>query len=256
MGALASAATHGVLVPIRNVHVLHGDGRTEDRRSVRCPAHDRAVTLERCLSCTESGGLAHVPAAAGGPRLEYAACRHAGVGAGRAAGAEGAGALDETRVSEVMTADVLAVAPDVSLEALAGVFVQRGIGGAPVMNDEGRPIGVVSTTDLVIERYVAGDTGEGTAPGWQLPRDAPGVEVGQGGHVEAPPGQAVGDVMTRSALTVPETAPLAQAAALMAVRGIHRVLVVSEDGALSGIVTTSDVARWVAEQGGFLRPGA
>jgi CBS domain-containing protein len=40
----------------------------------------------------------------------------------------------------------------------------------------------------------------------------------------------------------------------MAGRGIHRALVVSDDGRLSGIVTTSDIVRWVAERAGELHP--
>jgi CBS domain-containing protein len=42
--------------------------------------------------------------------------------------------------------------------------------------------------------------------------------------------------------------PVARAAAIMVTQGIHRVLVVSDDGKLSGIVTGSDIMRWVAQR--------
>lgn len=253
MSAQISAVLRDTLVPVRSVHVVHGDGQVEDLRTVRCLPHDRAMTLDQCLSCAESGGLAE--ASAEHPRIEYATCRHAGAGT-EARRTEAHTAIADVKVGDVMTTDVLAVRPDVSLEALAGLFLERGIGGAPVMGEGGRPIGIVSTTDLIVERQVAGDTGEETTKGWQAPRGARRVEIGPGVHVEVSPDRSVADVMTRAALSLPESAPLAQAAALMASRGIHRVIVVSEDGALAGIVTTTDVARWVAQQGGFLRPEA
>ena len=60
--------------------------------------------------------------------------------------------------------------------------------------------------------------------------------------------------MTRAALTVPETAPIAQAAALMAARDIHRLTAVSDYGRVVGTVTSSDIVRWVARRGGHLAP--
>jgi CBS domain-containing protein len=56
----------------------------------------------------------------------------------------------------------------------------------------------------------------------------------------------VEDVMTRRVLTVPMGASLADAAKIMVNAGVHRVPVVSANGALVGLVTTSDIVRWVA----------
>jgi CBS domain-containing protein len=188
-------------------------------------------------------------------RIEYASCRHAGAGA-EARRENTRAAADETPVSAVMTTDVFAVRPDVSLEALMGLFLERGFGGVPVVDEEGRPVGVVSKTDLLEQRFVAGDTGEATARGWQASRGHYRVQLGPGVHAEQLARESVAEAMTRAALTVPENAPVAQAAALMAARGIHRVLVVSADGRLSGIVTSSDVMRWIAERAGRLQPEA
>jgi hypothetical protein len=75
-------------------------------------------------------------------------------------------------------------------------------------------------------------------------------------HAQAVPCDTVADAMTRGTLKVPEEAPVAKAAATMAVRGIHRVLAVSDDGRVVGILTTGDVARWVAQLAGHLPPSA
>lgn len=229
-----------MLLDVQNLHVLSGDGRTMDFRRVRCPVHARTVTFEECLSCPESSGVAHDPTG----RIEYASCRKAGAGAEARRGE--AGTMDQTPVSAVMTTDVFAVRPDVSLESLTDVLLERGIGGAPVVDAEGRPLGVVSKTDLLDQRFVAGDTGEAMARGRQVSRGHYRVELGPGVHAEALPYDSVADAMTRAAITLPEDAPVSRAAAMMVGRGIHRVLVVSHDGRLSGIVTGSDIMRWVA----------
>jgi CBS domain-containing protein len=231
------------LLNIQSLDVLSGDGQTADFRRVRCPVRDRTVTLEQCLSCPESEGVARDATG----RIEYASCRRAGAGAEARRDAPGA-VMNHTPVSAVMTSDVFAVRPDVSLEALMDVLLERGIGGAPVVDEEGRPVGVVSKTDLLDQRFVAGDTGEAIAPGRQVSRGHFRVEVGPGVHAEALPYDSVADAMTRAAITLPEDAPAAEAAAIMVRQGIHRVLVVADDGKLSGIVTSSDIVRWVARR--------
>jgi CBS domain-containing protein len=153
-----------------------------------------------------------------------------------------------------MTTEVLAVQPDVSIDAVTELFLERGISGVPVVDSEGRPMGIVSKTDLLDERFVAGDTSEVQTRGRQASRGHFRVELGPGVHAEELPYASVADAMTRAALTVPETAPIAQAAALMAVRDIHRVIAVSDDGKVAGIVTSSDIVRWVAQRGGYLPP--
>jgi CBS domain-containing protein len=251
MSVHAQPALPERILEIRSLHVVSGGGETAEFRSVRCPALERAVPLEQCLSCPESGGL--FPPSVG--RADRVACRSARVdepGSAPASGPAVRGLADRTPVSAVMTARVLAVRPDISLDALADLLLDRGIGGAPVVDDEGRPVGVVSKTDLVRGRLVSGDTGEAVAPGWHPSRGHFRIETERGFHVEALPGALVADVMTPTAFTLSEDAPLAQAAALMAFEGVHRVPVVSHDGRVAGIVTTLDVLRWMAQQEGYL----
>lgn len=254
MSVQAQPALPESFVEIRTLHILSGDGQAVDFRSVRCPTQRRAMTLEQCLSCAESGRLAPVA------RTERVVCRAAGPGEALAApaarSADALAAAVQTAVSSVMTTEVLAVRPDVSLEVVAELFLERGIGGAPVVDADGRPVGVISGTDLVAERFIAGDTGEALGPGRQVSRGRYRVEVGPGFHAEALPNVSVADAMTRATYHMPENGPIAQAAGLMASRGVHRVLVVSEDGRVAGIVTSTDIMRWLAQQGGYVRPEA
>jgi CBS domain-containing protein len=148
-------------------------------------------------------------------------------------------------VGSVMTTDVVCVRADVSLEALAALFLDRDIGGVPVVGADGYPLGVVSKTDLVRERRDNGDdTGAEERPD--------GRRFGDGYHVERFPRGTVADIMTPMAFTLREDAPLTQAAAMMAVEGVHRVLVVSDAGSVVGIVSSLDVLRWLAWYDGQL----
>src|SRR5215471_5981941 len=72
---------------------------------------------------------------------------------------EGSGpekSADLTPVSEIMAKDVVAVRPELRVEDLEELLLARGISGAPVIDDAGRPIGMVSKTDLVRPRDPAG----------------------------------------------------------------------------------------------------
>jgi CBS domain-containing protein len=118
-----------------------------------------------------------------------------------------------------MRIDVVAVASGTPIEVVRDLLLERGISGAPVLNEGRRPIGIVSKTDLL--RY------------------------------RGPRGAIVDDVMTPLAVSLGPEASVAKAAALMVSEGIHRILVVSEDGELLGIVTPLDILRMLAATGGY-----
>ena len=128
-----------------------------------------------------------------------------------------------TPLATVMTGDVICVRPGLAIDTLAALFIDRGIAGAPVVDETGRAIGVVSKSDLV---QAALEREEGT----------------------------VADIMMPIAFTLPETASLSHAAALMAFEGVHRLPVVASDGTIVGIVSAMDVVRWVAECDGSVMP--
>ena len=158
---------------------------------------------------------------------------------------------NEARIADVMTRDVICVRPDLSVEALTSLFLERGISGAPVVDAKDRPIGVVSKTDLLREQFEHGDTEEveeirlKTEAGWD-------VELGPGFHAERIARATVAEIMMPIAFSLPEDASIAHAAAVMAVEGVHRVPVVSSRGEVVGILTTLDVLRWLAHGSGYL----
>jgi CBS domain-containing protein len=53
------------------------------------------------------------------------------------------------RAMDVMTTELISVDPDTSVQALAALLSERGVSGVPVVDAEGRVVGVVSEGDLL-----------------------------------------------------------------------------------------------------------
>lgn len=152
--------------------------------------------------------------------------------AGRSVGT----AAEATPISAIMSPSVICVQPDFTVDAVTALFLERDISGAPVIDDEGHPIGVISKTDLVRERFLEGDTFSQAVPDW----------MGESFHLDRLGGQTVAEVMMPIAFTLRETDSIACAASMMAAENIHRIPVVNRQGRVTGIVTTFDLARWIS----------
>jgi CBS domain-containing protein len=129
--------------------------------------------------------------------------------------------MDAT-AKDIMTTDVVRVTEDMEVRAVAQLFGNEAITGAPVTDEEGYVVGVISQRDLLAHTLT--------------PSSA------------ALPATTVKEIMTAVAVTVEEETPLAEVAARMAQHGIHRVVVVDHAQRVRGIVTSMDIVWWVAAQ--------
>jgi CBS-domain-containing membrane protein len=121
-------------------------------------------------------------------------------------------------VRDIMTSNVYTVDADASAEEAAWGFTRRHIGGAPVRDGAGNLIGVLTKGDLVNPEPAQWIKGEPT----------------------------VGDLMNPDVLAVYCDDPALAAAAGMARRGVHRVVVLDEEQKMCGIVTSMDIVKAVA----------
>ncbi len=140
-------------------------------------------------------------------------------------------------VSTIMTRDIYAVAPDTSIDTAARLLSTQHISGAPVVNGQGRPVGVVSMADLVDPDRPRPST-EGYPLFYHL---VAGERTEVGDDVQLTEGR-VADIMSPFVLSIDAGASLVEAATLMLAENVHRLLVM--DGRkLVGIVTTTDLLR-------------
>jgi len=140
-------------------------------------------------------------------------------------------------ISECMTREIYAVAPETSLECAARLFSTRHISGAPVIDTDGRPLGVITQHDITDPDRGRRD-GQGRSFYYKL--RAGNIENHHGGRVAS--AGTVGDIMTSFVVAVPPDKPILDAARLMVTEGIHRILVVDEQR-IVGIVTSMDLLR-------------
>jgi CBS domain-containing protein len=198
---------------------------------VFCPHRERSLAIDECAECDDYRGLSVDPRQGHSTLrcvwdVQPADATEPSPALGRLPWVKGPVAdppasASETPVAVAMSGDVICVRSDLGVEAAIRLLLEHRIGGAPVVDREGNPIGILSKTDL-LERGSA---------------------------------RTVGGIMgQRPIITLPEDASIAQAAAVMAYEGVHRIPIVSHSNQVVGILTTSDVARWLARTHGYVLP--
>ncbi|KFG06381.1 MULTISPECIES: CBS domain-containing protein [Streptomyces] len=135
-------------------------------------------------------------------------------------------------VSDVMTHTVVAVGRDAPFKEIVQLFDQWKVSALPVLEGEGRVVGVVSEADLLHKEEF---------------RDA---DERQGDFADRLKAGAVtaGELMNAPAVSVHPDASLAEAARIMARRKVKRLPVVDRVGMLQGVVSRGDLLKV------FLRP--
>ncbi|MCB9556453.1 MAG: CBS domain-containing protein [Deltaproteobacteria bacterium] len=151
---------------------------------------------------------------------------------------------DTISVADVMSPSAYCVTPDVSIETVRGLMIDHGISGVPVVDFDGKPIGMVSKTDLVAMEH--DDAGLEVHANEEL------RQIGERGMHADQFSATAAEVMTPVAFTVDTDTSLSQAAALMAYQAVHRVPVVDNEGRVVGILSALDILRWLGEEDGYL----
>ncbi|GGZ64554.1 CBS domain-containing protein [Streptomyces bluensis] len=152
-------------------------------------------------------------------------------------------------VSDVMTHTVAAIGREAGFKEIVRMMRDWRVSALPVLEGEGRVVGVVSEADLLpkeefrdsdldLPRYRSRPAGRTPAGRLRHPAD-----LEKAGAVTA------GELMTSPALTVHADATLAQAARTMAHAKVKRLPVVDDVGLLQGVVSRGDLLKV------FLRDG-
>jgi len=145
---------------------------------------------------------------------------------------------------DVMQEDVVTVSPDLPLLEVHELFVSDEIHGAPVVSEDGKILGVISSADLLravadvhasagVEANYLRDLVEFSSPDW-----IPQPEDFQDRLRQV----FVRDVMTTSVVEVAPDAPVSEVARALCENRVHRVLVV-DAGRLVGIISTFDLVN-------------
>ncbi len=142
---------------------------------------------------------------------------------------------------DVMTKNVVTVRPDTTVEDCARLLLDRRISAAPVVNESGQVVGIVSEGDLIHRIETETET---RRPWWLELVSDPSVMAQD--FVKST-GKRVADVMTNHVISVGEETPLRDIAELLDKRRIKRVPVV-RGGKLVGVVSRADLVRALLQQ--------
>jgi predicted transcriptional regulator len=143
------------------------------------------------------------------------------------------------RAAEFMKTPVVALNENITLLEAARLLSDEHIGGAPVVDHRGEPVGVISLFDIVshlagLERLV----GE---PGGFYRQGALSLEdtLEEGASTETP----ISEIMSPKIISVPPEATLGKVAQMLRDWQIHRVFVQDVAGKILGVVSTMDILR-------------
>lgn len=140
---------------------------------------------------------------------------------------------------EIMTKDVLTVSPTMSVNELAKLLTSRNINGAPVIDDDGNLIGVVTENDLVFQKKkVHIPTVINILDSFIFLESHKRMKE----EMAKITGVTVESICSRDVKTVSPTTPVDEIATLMVEKNIHTIPVV-DDGILVGVIGKKDIIR-------------
>lgn len=201
-------------LPVRRRRTLSSHERSTRALLVYCPVRRATCAVDRCRDCERCEGLSM-----GEQDLDAVLCR-----------------VDEplkrtqkimptaaevTPIRAVMSREVVCITAALDCDEAAALLLERGLSGAPVVDDEGRPLGMLARSDLL--RALR----------------------------EVPTPATLIDVMMPIAYALDENDALSRGAALMAAEGVHHLPVLGDFGRVVGMISTLDVTRWLARQAGY-----
>ncbi len=141
---------------------------------------------------------------------------------------------------EVMEKNVVTVSPDMTLEEAAELMVRHNISGIPVMDGEGRVIGVVSELDLIRKQIKPREPELWQLCAWGLSGSRKLYDYQKSIHQWR--SETVREIMTDTVISVEEEEDIETVGRIMFDRGIKRVIV-TKDGKMTGILSRSELVR-------------
>jgi CBS domain-containing protein len=149
------------------------------------------------------------------------------------------------KVKELMTKAVIAVKPDDRIQYVAETLRAHRISGAPVIDEQGRVVGVISEADII--KLTATVPFPDIDPLNPFPVFALSAYVKQvkriPEEIEALFEGYVKDVMSKKPITVLPDDSISDAARIMYKNDFNRIPVVDKEGKLVGIITRDDIIR-------------
>lgn len=144
---------------------------------------------------------------------------------------------------DIMTRDVITVKENATVRELAALLLTSNISGAPVIDETGKVIGVVTESDLIFQnKKVHLPTAFAILDAFVFLERPEKMEQ----ELKKMAGSRVGDICSRKLISVTPETELEELATLMAEKKIHTLPVMAA-GNLVGVIGKSDIIRTIAQ---------
>jgi CBS domain-containing protein len=147
------------------------------------------------------------------------------------------------KAKNIMTKDVIKVEPSTTVEELARILTDKKISGAPVVDDSGKLIGIVTENDLISKNSRLHIPTILRLFDAYIPLGTSRLEIG----IRKMAASTVGEICTKEVVTVDDEASLEYIATLMTEKKIH-LLPVMKEGNMVGIIGKKDVLKSFAAE--------
>lgn len=149
-----------------------------------------------------------------------------------------------TLVRDVMTTPVSTLGPDEKVEHAADVLAEKNVGSLPVVDDQGKLLGILRDDDLIASeaRVHVPTFINFLGLGMPFPGEMKHLEA----ELKKIAGATVRAVMQTDPPTIAPDATLEDVATIMHDRGVNSLPVVDADGKVDGIVARADIVRFIA----------
>jgi CBS domain-containing protein len=135
--------------------------------------------------------------------------------------------LDAVRAADLMTPNPMSIGAAATVSQAITALTEKGFSAAPVIDERGRPIGVVSRADILIHER-----------GRQRAALVPAIDA-----------TVVRDIMTPAVFSVSPETPADQVVEQLLTLNVHQLYVVEEDQFLIGVISSHDVLRRLRPSG-------
>jgi CBS domain-containing protein len=153
--------------------------------------------------------------------------------------------LDVENAAELMTPNPVSIRERATIKEALALLIDKGFSAAPVIDNAGRPTGVLSRSDLLVHDREQVEYLKPVPEYFDLEdlATSAGEKLPSGFQVEKVDRTRVKELMTPVVFSVRPNTPVAKVVEELVTLKVHRLFVVDASGVLVGVISALDVLK-------------